>query len=61
MNIIFWIIIIAILVFIWFCLSFSFKSIGKIGLKLFNDAKKEIESDDLKKTQELGDDVSNEW
>lgn len=42
MNIVFWSIIIILLVLLWFCLSFIFKSVGKIGLNLYKDAKKEI-------------------
>lgn len=42
MNIVFWLLIIIGLVLLWFCLSFAFKGIGAIGLKLFNDAKDEI-------------------
>lgn len=45
MNIIFWILVVVAMVFAWFCLSFAFKAIGGIALKLYNDAKKEIESD----------------
>ena len=48
------------MVLVWFCLSFAFKGIGGIGLKLFNDAKKEIEGDEPKKTKECEDDSSNE-
>lgn len=42
MNIVFWLIVIVALVLIWFCLSFAFKGIGGLALKLFNDAKDEI-------------------
>ena len=42
MNIVFWLFIIICIVLLWFCLSFAFKGIGAIGLKLFNDAKDEI-------------------
>lgn len=42
MNIVFWLLVIAALVLLWFCLSFAFKGIGAIALKLFNDAKEEI-------------------
>ena len=48
------------MVLVWFCLSFAFKGIGGIGLKLFNDAKKEIEGDEPKKYTECEDDSSNE-
>ena len=42
MNIAFWLLIIVALVLVWFCLSFAFKGVGGIGLRLFNDAKDEI-------------------
>lgn len=42
MNIVFWLLVIVGLVLLWFCLSFAFKGIGGIALKLFNDAKEEI-------------------
>ena len=42
MNIVFWLLVIAALALLWFCLSFAFKGIGAIALKLFNDAKDEI-------------------
>lgn len=46
MNIVFWLLIIIALVLVWFCLSFAFKDIGGIGLKLYNDAKDEITGKD---------------
>lgn len=42
MNIVFWLIVIVALVLLWFCLSFAFKGIGAFGLRIYNDAKKEI-------------------
>lgn len=42
MNIVFWAGILAILVFLWFCLSFVFKWIGRGARRLYNDAKNEI-------------------
>lgn len=42
MNIVFWLFIIIGIVLLWFCLSFAFKGVGSIGLRLFNDAKDEI-------------------
>ena len=60
MNIVFWLLVIIVMVLVWFCLSFAFKDIGGIGLKLFNDAKKEIEGDEPEKTKECEDDSSNE-
>ena len=46
MNIFFWILVIAGVVLLWFCLSFAFNRIGGIGLRLFNDAKKEIANEE---------------
>lgn len=45
MNVVFWLLVIIVMVLVWFCLSFAFKSIGSIGLHLYNDAKKEIVGD----------------
>lgn len=42
MNIVFWLLVIIALILLWFCLSFAFKGVGGIGLKLYNDAKDEI-------------------
>lgn len=42
MNIVFWAGILAILVLLWFCLSFAFKWIGRGARRLYNDAKNEI-------------------
>ena len=39
MNIVFWLLAIVGLVTLWFCLSFAFKGIGGLAMKLFNDAK----------------------
>lgn len=60
MNIVFWLLVVIVLVLVWFCLSFAFKGIGGIGLRLFNDAKKEIEGDKSNKSKECEDDSSNE-
>lgn len=60
MNIFFWLLVVIVLVVIWFCLSFAFKSIGGIGLRLWNDAKNEIEGDKPKKSKKCEDDLSNE-
>lgn len=60
MNIFFWLLVVIALVVIWFCLSFAFKGIGGIGLRLWNDAKKEIEGDEPKKSKKCEDDSSNE-
>lgn len=60
MNIFFWLLVVIALVVIWFCLSFAFKGIGGIGLRLWNDAKKEIEGDEPEKSKKCEDDLSNE-
>ena len=60
MNIVFWLLIVIVLVVVWFCLSFAFKGIGGIGLRLWNDAKKEIEGDGPEKSKKCEDDSSNE-
>ena len=56
MNIFFWLLVVIALVVIWFCLSFAFKGIGGIGLRLWNDAKKEIEGDEPEKSKKCEDD-----
>ena len=58
MNIVFWLLVVLALVLVWFCLSFAFQGIGSIGLRLFNDAKKEIEGDEPDKSKECEDDPS---
>lgn len=58
MNIVFWLLVVFALVLVWFCLSFAFQGIGSIGLRLFNDAKKEIEGDEPDKSKECEDDSS---
>ena len=60
MNVVFWFLIIVALVLIWFCASFSFKGIGRIVLRLFNDAKEEIAGEDPAKTDEDRKETSNE-
>lgn len=60
MNIVFWLLIVIVLVVVWFCLSFAFKGIGGVGLRLWNDAKKEIEGDKPEKSKKCEDDSSNE-
>ncbi len=46
MNIVFWSLIIVALALVWLCGSFAFKGIGGLALKLFNNAKEEIEGDE---------------
>lgn len=36
MNIVFWLIVVIVLVLIWFCLSFAFKGVGGVGMRLYN-------------------------
>lgn len=60
MNPVFWLLVIGVLVLVWFCLSFAFKGIGGIFLRLYNDAKKEIEGDEPEKSKECEDESSNE-
>ena len=52
MNIVFWLIVVIVLVLIWVCLSFAFKGGGGVGMRLYNDAKKEISEETEKKTDE---------
>lgn len=51
MNIVFWLIVIVALVLLWFCLSFAFKGIGAFGLRIYNDAKKEISEESEEKSK----------
>ena len=37
MNIVFWLIVVIVLVLIWFCLSFAFKGVGGVGMRLYNE------------------------
>lgn len=60
MNIVFWLLVVIVLVVVWFCLSFAFKGIGGVGLRLWNDAKKEIKGDEPEKSKKCEDDLSNE-
>lgn len=52
MNIVFWLIVVIVLVLIWFCLSFAFKGVVVVGMRLYNDAKKEISEETEKKSDE---------
>ena len=51
-KVVFWLIVIIVLVLIWFCLSFAFKGVGGVGMRLYNDAKKEISEETEKKSDE---------
>ena len=42
MNPVFWGLVILALIFLWFCLSFTFKWIGRFFVRLFDDVKNEI-------------------
>ena len=53
MNIIFWILVIAGLVLVWFLLSGAFKGIGRIGRRIYDDAKREINGDDDEPSAEI--------
>ncbi len=56
----FWFLIIVALALVWLCGSFAFKGIGSLALKLFNDAKEEIEGDEPKEIKKCEDDEINE-
>ena len=43
MNVVFWFLVVAVAIFLWFLLSFLFKPIGKYVTRLAEDVKKEIE------------------
>ena len=43
---VFWLIVVVALILLWFLLSFSFKPIGYIFKKLFDDAVEEIYDED---------------
>lgn len=45
-NIVFWVLVVAGLVLVWFCASPLFKPIGKYFLDLFNDAKDTINEEE---------------
>lgn len=42
MNIVFWFLVIAMTILIWFLLVFTFKPLGNLIYKIFSDAKKTI-------------------
>lgn len=48
MNIVFWGLVIAGLVFLWFLLAFAFKPVGKFFFRLWDDVVNEIKEDDEK-------------
>ena len=45
MNIVFWILVIACIILLWFSLSFIFKGFGKFFLRLYGDVKEAIKQD----------------
>lgn len=51
MNPIFWLLVIAALILLWFLLSFAFEGIGSIAAKLFKDAMDEINKDETKENE----------
>lgn len=48
MNIVFYLFIIVIMVFLWFVLAFLFKPLGRLFYRLWDDAKKEMNCEDNK-------------
>ena len=58
MNIVFWLIVIVALV--RFCLSFAFKGIGAFGLRIYNDAKKEIFEESEEKSEKTTEELKDE-
>ena len=59
MNIVFWLIVIVALVLLWFCLSFAFKGIGAFGLRIYNDAKKEISEESEEKSEKTTEELKD--
>lgn len=51
MNPVFWLLVVIAAILLWFCLSFMFKAVGGIFLKLFNDAKNAIKEEKEKKDE----------
>lgn len=45
MNVVFWLGVIAALVFLWFCLSFAFRGVGGFVLRLFKDVKETMKEE----------------
>lgn len=43
MNVVFWLLVIVVTVFLWFILSFLFRPIGKYITRLVEDVKEEID------------------
>lgn len=60
MNIVFWLIVIVALVLLWFCLSFAFKGIGAFGLRIYNDAKKELSEESEEKSEKTTEELKDE-
>ena len=59
-NIVVWLIVIVALVLLWFCLSFAFKGIGAFGLRIYNDAKKEISEESEEKSEKTTEELKDE-
>lgn len=53
MNIVFWLVVIIAMVLLWFLLSFAFKGVGRVGWRLFNSARREIQSEDSKNERNI--------
>lgn len=49
MNIVFWILTVAFLIFIWFILAFLFQPLGKFFRRVWDDAIEEIKKEDEEK------------
>ena len=60
MNIVFWLIVVIVLVLIWFCLSFAFKGVGGVGMRFYNDAKKEISEESEEKSEKTTEELKDE-
>lgn len=55
-NVVFYLLVVAAVVFLWFTLTFMFKPIGKFLLRLWNDAKEEMtEESNKEKSNKQGE------
>lgn len=52
MNIVFWALVVAALVLVWFCAASLFRPIGSYFLSLFWDVKDELEQDKNTKSKQ---------
>ena len=46
MNVVFYLLLVTVIVLLWFTLAFLFKPVGKLFLRLFEDAKNEMSSEE---------------